>query len=154
MMIDAIDDLWPQLTAKSISIDTADGEERLIVRVERSLMTRALINLLDNAIKYSPVGSHIRCTVRQEPGDDNELRAICEIVDEGPGLEEEHRHRLFERFHRGPLGAGRRTDGVGLGLSFVHTVVVRHRGEVRCASEAGRGATFTLALPLADQGQA
>ncbi len=148
MMIDAIDDLWPQLTARSISIDTCGEDERLIVRVERSLVTRALINLLDNAIKYSPVGSRIRCTVGQES--DGEPRAFCAISDEGPGLEEAHRHRLFERFHRGPLGAGRRMDGVGLGLSFVHTVVVRHRGEVRCLGEAGRGATFLLILPLAD----
>lgn len=149
MMIDAIDDLWPQLTARSISIDTYGEDERLIVRVERSLVTRALINLLDNAIKYSPAGSRIRCTVGQEP--DGEPRAFCAISDEGPGLEEAHRHRLFERFHRGPLGAGRRMDGVGLGLSFVHTVVVRHRGEVRCLGEVGRGATFSLILPLADR---
>ncbi|WP_243652442.1 CHASE2 domain-containing protein [Novosphingobium sp. PhB165] len=150
MVIDATDDLWPQLTAKSISIDTCDMADRLIVRVERSLITRALINILENAIKYSPSGSRIRCTTSLEHGADGEPRAICTISDEGPGLDEEQKLRIFERFHRGALGAGRRADGVGLGLSFVHTVLVRHDGEIRCTSDAGQGATFTLILPLAD----
>jgi len=152
MVTDAIDDLWPQLTAKSITIDTSETEERLIVEVERSLVTRALINVLGNAIKYSGPGSHIRCILALEAGADDEPRASCAIADQGPGLDEEHKHQIFDRFHRGPLRAGRRADGVGLGLSFVHTVVVRHRGEIRCHSTLGQGTTFTFVLPLAGRG--
>ncbi len=152
MLTDAIDDLWPQLAAKSITIDTAETEERLIVEVERSLLTRALINVLGNAIKYGEPGSHIRCTLGQEVGNDGEARATCAIADQGPGLDEEQEHRIFARFHRGPLGLGRKADGVGLGLSFVHTVVVRHGGEIRCQSMLGQGTTFTFVLPLVGAG--
>lgn len=151
MVIDAIDDLWPQLSAKSITIETRELDERLIVEVERSLLTRALINVLDNAIKYSPAGSHIRCTLSREFGPGGMARAACAIADQGFGLDDEHKHRIFDRFHQGPLGVGRKADGVGLGLSFVHTVLVRHGGEIRCESEPGQGTVFTFILPLADQ---
>lgn len=149
MLTDAVDDLWPQLAAKSITIDTSETEERLIVEVERSLLTRALINVLGNAIKYSASGTHIRCILAREIGADGQARASCAIADQGPGLEKEQEHRIFARFHRGPLGLGRKADGVGLGLSFVHTVVVRHGGEIRCQSTPGEGTTFTFLLPLA-----
>ena len=55
---------------------------------------------------------------------------------------------IFERFCRGPLGIARKPDGVGLGLSFVHTVVTRHKGKIECVSEPGKGSTFTFVLPM------
>jgi CHASE2 domain-containing sensor protein/signal transduction histidine kinase len=149
MLMDAIDDLWPQLTAKDISLETVGGGEHLVVLGERSLLTRALTNVIGNALKYSGPGTRIICSLSRTQTADGRAMAACAIADEGPGLAPAHRKTIFERFNRGPLGAGGKVDGVGLGLSFVHTVIVRHKGEVRCESEPGQGATFTLLFPLA-----
>ncbi|MCW2389619.1 CHASE2 domain-containing sensor protein/nitrogen-specific signal transduction histidine kinase [Sphingobium sp. B11D3B] len=149
MLMDAIDDLWPQSKAKQISITTLGEKERLLVIGERSLITRALVNVIGNAVKFSPERSAVSCNLSREIGADGAFWARCAISDRGPGLAQEHRQRIFERFHRGPIGVGPSVEGVGLGLSFVHTVMVRHGGEIRCDSEFGKGTTFTLLLPTA-----
>ena len=149
MLIDALDDLWPQSKAKSIDIKTFGEGERLLITGERSLLTRALVNVIGNAIKYSCDRTTISCTLARESRIDGSILARCAIADQGPGLAPEQRQKIFERFHRGPMGMGPKVEGVGLGLSFVHTVLVRHGGEIRCDSELGGGATFTLLLPLA-----
>lgn len=148
MLMDAIDELWPQLTAKGIEVETVVEEEPLIVLGERSLLTRALVNVIGNAVKYSDERTRIICTLARRTGDDGEVLASCAIADEGPGLEPEHCQVIFERFHRGPMGIGRKVEGVGLGLSFVHTVMTRHKGKIECVSEPGRGSTFTFVLPM------
>ncbi len=147
ILMDALDELWPQMTAKQIRTETIGGDERIIVEGERSLLTRALVNILDNAVKYSPPGTLVSCDLRRERESGGGWLAHCTISDEGPGLPADRCETIFERFARGPLGIGQKVEGVGLGLSFVHTVMVRHKGEVRCESEAGRGASFTLTLP-------
>ena len=149
MLMDAIDDLWPQSKAKSIEIETIEESERLLVPAERSLLTRALVNVIGNAIKYSFERTTISCTLARESRADGSTWARFAITDQGPGLASEQRQKIFERFHRGPMGMGPKVEGVGLGLSFVHTVLVRHGGEIHCDSELGGGATFTLLLPLA-----
>lgn len=147
MVMDAIDDLWPQSKAKSIDI-VIEGDEGLLVVAERSLLTRALVNVIGNAIKFGDQQSIITCTLARQSRDDSSAWACCSIKDQGPGLAAEQQSLIFQRFHRGPVGLGRRTEGVGLGLSFVHTVMVRHQGEIVCESDPGQGATFTLRLPL------
>ncbi|AXB79797.1 CHASE2 domain-containing protein [Novosphingobium sp. P6W] len=146
MLMDAIDDLWPQSKAKSIDIVTR-GDEPLLVMGERSLLTRALGNVIGNAIKYSPQGTTITCALHGETRRDGTSWAHCAITDQGPGMDADLRMTIFERFRRGPVGLGPKTSGAGLGLSFVHTVVLRHHGEIECESEPGRGTTFTFSLP-------
>lgn len=148
LLMDAIDDVWPQFTAKNILVETVAIDERLIIHGERSLLTRSLVNVIGNAVKYSDGGTLITCTLAQRPGRDGKMMAICAVADEGPGLAPEHHRLIFERFRRGPTEVGRKTDGVGLGLSFVHTVMKRHKGEIECASEPERGSTFTFVLPM------
>jgi len=147
LLVEAIDDLWPQLVARRMVVETRGEEEELLVRGERSLLTRAMVNVIGNAIKYSDAGSRITCTLGTEDTAQGML-ATCAVTDEGPGLAPQQMEMIFKRFHRAPAGIGRKVDGVGLGLSFVHTVMARHHGEIRCRSEPGRGATFTLVLPL------
>ncbi|MEE4452814.1 CHASE2 domain-containing protein [Novosphingobium resinovorum] len=147
MLMDAIDDLWPQSRAKAIDIATR-GDARLLVTVERSLLTRALVNVIGNAIKYSGEGTTITCSLSREVDDAAAAWAVCAIADQGRGIDADLRDAIFERFRRGPVGLGPRTSGAGLGLSFVHTVMVRHRGRIDCASEPVEGTTFTLRLPL------
>lgn len=147
MLMDAIDDLWPQSKAKSIDIVT-HADERLLVTVERSLLTRALVNVIGNAIKYSAQGTTITCSLSCQARGDGGDWAVCAVEDQGPGIEPALRQAIFERFRRGPAGLGPRMNGAGLGLSFAHTVMLRHHGEIECASELGDGATFLLKLPL------
>jgi CHASE2 domain-containing sensor protein/signal transduction histidine kinase len=148
ILMDAIDELWPQLTAKKIELENAGTQEQLVVRGERSLLTRALVNVIGNAVKYSDAEKRITCTLARRTGDGGESLATCAIADEGPGLEPEHHRIIFERFCRGPQGIARKPDGVGLGLSFAHTVVTRHKGKIECASEPGKGSIFTIVLPM------
>lgn len=143
VLVDAVDDLWPQSGARGIEVRTIGTDDEILVNADRSLLTRAFINLVDNAIKYSPPGSSVDCELR--PVDD---RVVCTIADQGRGMSATQVANLFERFRRG--GSGDRVDGVGLGLSFVEAVIQRHGGTIDCSSAPGEGTTFTIALPLAD----
>ena len=146
VLLDAVDDLWPQSSARKVSVDTSGSEEEFLVEADRTLLTRALINLVDNAIKYSPDGGRIDCALRLST---DGRRVICTITDEGEGMSPDQVASLFGRFQRARPKGGARIDGVGLGLSFVHAVVQRHGGSIGCASTPGQGATFEISLPLA-----
>ena len=107
---------------------------------DRSRLQRAVSNLIDNAVKFTPAGGHVLIRVTGTPG----LVAIA-IVDDGPGLEAKDQGRIFERFYRGDRS--RSTPGNGLGLSLVKAVVKAHAGEITVQSTPGRGCTFTISLP-------
>lgn len=150
-VLDAVDDLWPLAEAKHIRIlpdlpDPDDGNGEAWVTGDRALLTRAVANLLGNAIKYS--GENTNIDVRVRPG---ETRILCEIEDQGRGIAAEDLPRLFEPFRRlaPPEGspASAAAPGAGLGLAFVKAVVERHRGEVLVRSVEGRGSVFALTLP-------
>lgn len=143
-LLDAVDDLWPQSSARQITVIAAEADGEVLVEADRSLLTRALINLVDNAIKYSPDGGRVDCTVRIEAD-----QAICTITDQGEGMTPAQVANLFKRFQRVRPKGGERIDGVGLGLSFVHAVVQRHSGSIDCVSTPGQGAAFAVRLPLA-----
>jgi len=136
LLLDAVDDLWPQSSAKGVAVAAEVGEAEHLIRADRSLVTRALINLIGNAVKYTDPGGRVDCRLALE--DD---AVVCAIADTGRGLAPDQLARLFEQFHRGRTT---RNDGAGLGLAFVLTVVQRHGGRIACDSREGQGATFTL----------
>jgi signal transduction histidine kinase len=141
----AVDDVWPQSAAKGVAVGVHGVEEEYLVEAERSLLQRALINLLDNAVKFTDSGGRVDC--RLHAGDSGARREVsCVIADTGPGMTAEQREYIFERFGRG--APGRRGDGAGLGLAFVQAVATRHGGSIDCQSEPGKGSVFTLTLPL------
>ncbi|WP_157221177.1 CHASE2 domain-containing protein [Flavisphingomonas formosensis] len=142
VVIDAADDLWPQSSVRGIAVEVAAPDEPLLVMGERSLLTRVFVNLIGNAIKYSGDGKRIQCRLMHVGG-----LVVCTIRDDGIGIAPDHLDHLFERFRRAPSGEGQRIEGVGLGLAFVHTVVTRHQGMIRCESVVGRGSCFTIELP-------
>ena len=144
VLLDAVDDLWPQSSARQITVVAAETDGEVLVEGDRALLTRALINLVDNAIKYSPAGGRVDCAVRIE-----DEQAVCTVANQGEGMSPAQLANLFKRFHRVRPKGGERIDGVGLGLSFVHAVVQRHGGRIDCASTQGHGASFTVRLPLA-----
>jgi len=111
---------------------------------DEPLLVTALHNLVANAIAYSPDGSRVGVGVNVTDG-------IVEIAvtDQGVGIPEEDRERVFERFFRVDQARSRHTGGTGLGLSIVKHVVQNHGGDVRVWSQPGHGSTFTLRLPEA-----
>lgn len=149
VLIDAVDDLWPQSSARDMPV-IIDGERHdLFLSGERSLLTRVFINLVGNAIKYSPDGGTIRCHLSQRDTTDGRI-AICAISDQGIGIAPEQLATLFEPFRRVSGGRAAQIDGIGLGLAFVRAVITRHGGTVYGASRLGEGSTFTVELPLID----
>jgi CHASE2 domain-containing sensor protein len=142
VLLDAVDDLWPQSSAKRMQVETLGLDEELLVQGDRSLLTRATINLVGNAIKYAPEESAIRCGLERRGA-----HVILSVADQGPGITREQIEEIFQPFrrldHNGP-------EGVGLGLPFVRSVAARHGGSVTCISDPGEGSRFELQLPLAD----
>jgi heavy metal sensor kinase len=123
-----------------------DGDASLAVDVDRLILRQALVNLLDNAIKYSPANSQI--SVRVGKGADNQ--ATVDITDHGPGIPREHQAHVFDRFYRVDKARTREWGGAGLGLSIARWAVQAHAGELTLKSEEGQGATFRISLPLAN----
>jgi two-component system, OmpR family, phosphate regulon sensor histidine kinase PhoR len=106
------------------------------------LLEQAVVNLIDNAIKYSPVGSTVEVDLTEGPGE-----VVITVRDHGAGIGREHRARLFERFYRVDKARSRDLGGTGLGLSIVKHIAQVHGGRVAVESEVGRGSTFSLFLP-------
>lgn len=121
------------------------GTEDLWLRGNAELLERAVINLLTNAVQYSPAGSAIDIQVFRAGH-----LACLTIGDEGSGIDAEELPHLFDRYRRQKRSELAGVHGTGLGLSFVKTVVEKHRGQIAVASEPGEGSTFTLRLPIAD----
>ncbi|WP_175948223.1 CHASE2 domain-containing protein [Burkholderia pyrrocinia] len=142
----AVDEVWPLANAKHITLayDTPDGE--FPVRTDRSMIARALVNLLNNAVKYSPPHTRIDCALSLTGETPARLR--CVIRDQGYGISHEQRLRLFKRFQRFRVPGQPDSEGVGLGLAFVRTVITRHGGTIDCDSAPGHGTTMTLHLPV------
>lgn len=132
--------------ADSAGVDlTRGGDRGAWVRGDAQILIEAVGNLVANAILYSPRGSRVGVGVKADGG-------VVEIAvsDQGIGISESDRERIFERFYRADEARSRRTGGTGLGLSIVKHATQRHGGEVRLWSRPGRGSTFTVRLPRID----
>ena len=119
-----------------------EGNPTLNVWADRLILRHALINLLDNAVKYSPAGGRIHVDVWI----DNHTVLIA-FLDSGPGIPVEHRDKVFERFYRVDKARTRAEGGTGLGLSIVKWAVSVNGGSIEFDSELGPGCTFTMRLP-------
>ncbi len=147
IVFDATDEMWTLANSKKITIRNEVTSEHFAVRVDRGLMTRALINLLSNAINYSPEGTIITCALRPRATLLGTL-VVCDITDQGYGIAAADQIKLFHRFQRVDQPNQPRHDGIGLGLVFVKTVIERHHGEISFTSKVGLGTTFTVVLPV------
>lgn len=132
--------------ADSAGVELSRGGDRGIwVQGDSQILAEAVGNLIANAIVYSPKGSKVGIGVKAD-GDVVEIA----VADQGIGISEADRERIFERFYRADEARSRRTGGTGLGLSIVKHATQRHGGEVRLWSRPGRGSTFTIRLPRID----
>lgn len=109
---------------------------------DRTVLRQTLVNLVVNAIKYSPERTRIRLRAGRR-----DEAAFVEVADEGPGIAPEHRERLFERFYRVDKSRSREMGGTGLGLALVKWAAEAHGGRVELETEVGRGSTFRIVLP-------
>src|SRR5713226_5987339 len=121
-----------------------DIPPELTVNVAPAAVSHVVSNLLDNAVKFSPLGGEVRVGTSIEGSE-----AVVAVSDTGPGIPDDEIPRLFERFYRG--SAARHTDapGVGLGLAICQALVEGQSGRISVSSARGRGATFRIRLPLA-----
>jgi two-component system phosphate regulon sensor histidine kinase PhoR len=119
------------------------------VRADQDRLAQIVLNLVDNAVKYTPAGG--RVTVRAERAED---RAVVSVEDTGVGIPPGDLPRVTERFYRVDRARSRELGGTGLGLAIVKHLVLAHGGELRIESEPGRGTSVRFTLPLASTGDA
>lgn len=132
---------------KDVHLEVQCGPD-LECLANRPMLEQAIINLLSNAITYSPVGGLVHLWARQEITTEGRDVVRISIRDQGPGIASEHQERIFERFYRVDKARSREHGGTGLGLSIVKHIAGSHNGTVKVQSSLGHGSTFTLTLPL------
>jgi two-component system phosphate regulon sensor histidine kinase PhoR len=116
-------------------------DEQIAVRMNTALLEQAVLNLVENAIKYSPLGGDVRISVEQ-----NGKEVAITVKDNGCGITQEHLPRIFERFYVVDKGRSRKLGGTGLGLAIVKHIAQVHGGRVTVESSLGKGSTFTIHL--------
>ncbi len=116
------------------------------VRCDPAILRQGLINVLHNAIKYTPSGGTIRLVTQHVKSGE----AVIEVKDTGPGIPAADRQRIFERFYRVDAGRSREAGGVGLGLAIDRWAVEANGGRIEIESEEGQGALFRIVLPLVE----
>jgi len=119
--------------------------ESLKVKTQPDGLQRILVNLLDNAVKYSPEGTTVTLWARKE----NDGWTAVKVSDEGYGIPAQHLSRIFERFYRADVSRSRSAGGTGLGLAIVKHLTERAGGTVSVESSEGKGSSFTVTLPTA-----
>jgi len=127
--------------AKGIVINV-NCESPIPMKIDYSLMTQAMVNLLDNAIKYSYANTQITFSAEVQ---DNQVR--IRVCDQGPGIPEEHIPRLFERFYRVDKSRSRRVGGTGLGLAIVKHIIQVHKGKIEVVNNRDAGCCFVITFP-------
>ena len=138
---EAINDLQPLIEQKNTNLKTTFALPDAIIKADKAYLRLSVINLIENAIKYS-ASPEIFITTTVEGND------ICiSVKDNGIGIAKEHQRKIFDRFYRITDGELHTHKGFGLGLNFVKKVIDTHNGEIRVESELGKGSTFTIRIP-------
>ncbi len=137
---DAVEEVQPQAASKGVQL-RIESPAQVPFRADRTLLTRALINLLNNAVKYSPENTVVTLVVLMDGG-----RLRCVVRDQGYGISEADLGRLFERFARFSNPGQPKAQGIGLGLAFVKAAIERHGGRLDVKSTVGTGSEFAFTL--------
>jgi two-component system, OmpR family, phosphate regulon sensor histidine kinase PhoR len=131
-----------QLKNIELELETADG---IVAKINATLLEQAIVNLVDNAVKYSDSGQTVMVRVEKTPEE-----VVIKVVDEGSGIPRDQLERIFERFYRVDKARSRKVGGTGLGLAIVRHIVSAHGGRITVESSVGRGSTFSIYLPAGE----
>ncbi len=152
-LIEAIEEavklLQVEVEEKDICVSLHDEYKLLSIQGDRRRLQRVFINLLDNAIKYSPIGGKIEISFKPVVADGVDWILLA-VEDEGPGIPPSELTSIFELFHR-KNGRKDRKTGTGLGLYFCTVVVEAHQGKIWAANRAGKGAAFYIQIPMGER---
>ncbi len=140
---EAVKRLGPEALHRNVAL-VMDTSPELTVNVAPAALSHVVANVLDNAVKFSPLGGEVRVGVSVEGS-----AAVVAVSDTGPGITEDEIPRLFERFYRGSAARHMEVPGVGLGLAICRALVEGQGGRISVNSARGGGATFIIRLPLA-----
>jgi len=148
VLAEAVDQIRPQAQNKDIQLNVpawleSNGQHSFRLKGNGDQLQRAFINLLGNAVNYTPSGGRVTLTV-EEP-DSSRVQVI--IQDTGAGIAAEDLPHIFERFYRGEKSRNREAGGSGLGLAITNEIIARHYGTIDVDSTIGRGSTFKVTLP-------
>jgi two-component system phosphate regulon sensor histidine kinase PhoR len=141
-IMDAMDDFVAKAAARGVTLRN-DSPSDLGVKADPDRLRQVLANLIDNAIKYGKLDGVVRIEARPVPGRKIEIS----VSDDGPGIPDGAKERLFERFYRADKARSREQGGTGLGLAIVKHVVQAHGGEITVSSELGKGSKFCFTIP-------
>jgi two-component system phosphate regulon sensor histidine kinase PhoR len=139
----AIDLVQRRLAAAEMTLDAELAPGLPPILLDANAFTLAVLNLIDNAIKYAAEGKKVQLALRRE-GD----RIVLTVRDRGPGIAPDEQDRIFERFYRSRAVRLKPIRGSGIGLALVQHIARAHRGDVSVTSEPGQGSTFQLWLPI------
>ena len=137
--------LSPLARENGIELECTAGGA-IVVPGDPLKLQQVIYNVIDNAIKYTPRGGEVHCSVARSG-----RMAVIRIADTGEGIPEEDLPHIFDRFYRVDKARSRETGGTGLGLSIVKQIVMSHGGTITPESTLGKGTTFTIQLPLANK---
>ncbi len=138
----SLDALRSKAQEKGIDVSFRSDTDVCRLKANRFLLEQMFINLIDNAVKYTPENGKIEIRASRENS-----HILTEISDNGIGIPKEHLPRIFERFYRVDKTRSRNLGGTGLGLSIVKHIVIMHGGRIEVHSEEGKGSKFSITLP-------
>jgi two-component system phosphate regulon sensor histidine kinase PhoR len=141
---DAMEDFFAQASVRGITVGN-EVPDAISARADPNRLRQVLANLIDNAIKYGRQDGLVRVEAKPAAGGMIEIS----VIDDGPGIPDGAKDRLFERFYRADKARARDQGGTGLGLAIVKHVVQAHGGEITVTSEPGKGSMFSFTIPAA-----
>ena len=147
LLAQSIDNAWADSRARNVRVILAESPSECPCVGDRGLLSRALTNVLSNALKYSPAGSEVHCSISEQRG-----QWALLVRDQGPGIPLEQQSQLFQPFHRLHRESHPGVHGVGPGLLLERPVALPHGGSVEIESAAGEGCSVILLLPKATNG--
>ena len=147
-----VDALQTLAKDRAVEVQIKSPPETLTVPGDRDELIRVFENLIENALKYGASGGKVDISLSKVTSADGPDQAVVAVRDYGPGIAVEHLPRLTERFYRVDVAGSRAQGGTGLGLALVKHILNRHRGRLIVRSEIGVGSSFSIRVPLAQQG--
>lgn len=130
---------------KEIEVKVTTPEEKILIKANPTLLNRAISNVVENAIKYSPDKSVVEVQI-----ENNASNLITKVIDDGPGIDKKYHKQIFERFFRIDDSRSRKTGGSGLGLAITKEIIEIHNGEIKVQENKPTGTIFVITLPKKD----